>query len=49
MIKIEEINKENDNNYFVVYNINKNIHTYGGTAEEIMEYFNKVTKEINDK
>jgi len=49
MIKIEEINKENDNNYFVVYNINKALHTYGGTAEEILEYFNKVTKEINDK
>jgi hypothetical protein len=49
MIKIEEINKENNNNYFVVYNINKDLHTYGGTAEEILEYFSKVTKEINDK
>ena len=49
MIKIKEINKENNNNYFVVYNINKIIHTYGGTAEEIIEYFSKITKEINDK
>ena len=40
MIKIEEIVKEKHtpNSYFVIYNINKNVFTYGGKPEEIFKH-----------
>jgi hypothetical protein len=49
MIKIKEINKENNNNYFIVYTIKHNIHTVGGTAEEIIEYFSEYVKDKNEQ
>ena len=43
MIKIEEIVKETHtpNSYFVIYNINKDVYTYGGNPEEIFKHLFK--------
>jgi hypothetical protein len=41
MLKIETINKESNNQYFVVYNNNKAIYTLGGSAEEIIKELQK--------
>ena len=49
MIKIKQVDKEKNNNYFVVYKLGKYVHTTAGTAKEILEYFKKVTKEKNVK
>jgi hypothetical protein len=49
MIKIEQVDKEKNNNYFVVYKLGKYIHTTAGTAKEILEYFKEVMKEKNVK
>jgi hypothetical protein len=49
MIKIEQVDKEKNNNYFVVYKLGKYVHTTAGTAKEILKYFKEVTKEKNDK
>jgi predicted RNase H-like HicB family nuclease len=49
MIKIEKIDKEENNNYFVVYKLGKYVHTTGGTSKEILEYFKEAMKEKNVK
>ena len=51
MIKIETIDKENyrTNQYFVVYNINKDIHTVNGTPEDIVKELYKMLKEYNEQ
>ena len=51
MIKIETILKENHgvNQYFVVYNINKDMFTIGGTPEDIIKEFRRMLKEYNDQ
>ena len=49
MIKIEQVDKEKNNNYFVVYKLGKYVNTTAGTAKEILEYFKEVTKEKNVK
>jgi len=46
MIKIEKIDKEKQNRYFIVYSLNKKIMTCNGTAKEVLA---EVIKEINDK
>lgn len=51
MIKIEEIVKETHtpNSYFVIYNINKNIFTYGGRPEEIFKHlFKEYTENLKN-
>jgi formaldehyde-activating enzyme involved in methanogenesis len=49
MIKIEQVDKEKNNNYFVVYKLGKYVHTTAGTAKEILEYFKEAMKEKNVK
>jgi len=49
MIKIKQVDKEKNNNYFVVYKLGKYVHTTAGTAKEILEYFKEVTKKKNVK
>jgi hypothetical protein len=47
MIKIKTIDKEEHgkNQYFIVYNLNKGIHTFGGTPEDIIEKLYEDMKE----
>jgi len=49
MIKIKQIDKEKNNSYFVVYKLDKYVHTTNGTAKEILEYFKEIMKEKNVK
>lgn len=52
MIKIEEIVKETHtpNSYFVIYNINKDICTYGGSPEEIFKHlFKEYTENLKNE
>jgi hypothetical protein len=49
MIKIEKIDKEKQNRYFIVYSLNKKIMTCNGTAKEVLASLSEVIKEINDK
>jgi len=51
MIKLETIDKEEHgvNQYFVVYNLNKGIHTISGTPEEIMETLYKIIKDKHEQ
>ena len=49
MIKIEKIDREKQNHYFIVYSLNKKIMTCNGTAKEVLTSLSKVIKEINDK
>jgi len=41
MLKIQTIDKENKNQYFVVYDYNKAIYTVGGSAEDIIKELKK--------
>ena len=49
MIKIEEIYKEKENHYFIVYKFNNEVRTCNGTAKEVLNFLAKDIKEINDK
>ena len=49
MIKIEKIDKEKQNRYFIVYSLNKKIMTCNGTAKEVLDFLAKDIEEINDK
>jgi hypothetical protein len=49
MIKIEEIHKEKENHYFIVYKFNNEVRTCNGTAKEVLNFLSKDIKEINDK
>jgi hypothetical protein len=49
MIKIEQIDKEKENHYFIIYSVNKKLMTCNGTAKEVLASLSEVIKEINDK
>jgi hypothetical protein len=49
MIKIEKIDKEKDNYYFIVYKLNNEVRTCNGTAKEVLNFLAKDIEEINDK
>lgn len=54
MIKIEEIVKETHtpNSYFIIYSINKDVHTYtyGGKPEEIFKHlFKEYMEKTNEQ
>jgi len=51
MIKIQKIDKEDHsvNQYFVIYNFNKGIHTVNGTPEEIIKNLYEMLRIKNDQ
>ena len=49
MIKIKRIDKENNNIYFVIYELNKNIHTASGNPKEIIDELCKIIEKINEQ
>ncbi len=51
MIKIKTIDKEEHgkDQYFVVYDLNKGIHTVGGTPEDIIKTLYETMKERNEQ
>ena len=48
MIKIKKIEKNENDIYFIIYEINKDIHTFNGTSKDIIDYFIKNMKGKND-
>jgi hypothetical protein len=47
MIKIMEIkNEKQNNNYFIIYEANKIVYTYGGNPNEIFDDLLKTYKEM---
>jgi hypothetical protein len=51
MIKIKTIDKEEHgkDQYFIVYDFHKGIHTFGGTPEDIIKKLYETMKERNDQ
>ena len=49
MIKIEEIHKEKENYYFIVYKFNNEIRTCNGTAKEVLNFLIKDIEQINEQ
>jgi hypothetical protein len=41
MIKIEKIDKEKNNYYFIVYKLNNEVRTCNGTAKEVLDFLSK--------
>jgi len=49
MIKIKEINKEEKDKYFIIYELNNKTFTFNGNSKDILEDLFKTNKEINEQ
>jgi len=49
MIKIKEIDKKEKNNYFIIYEVGRNVYTFTGNPEDVLNDLHKTNKEINDE
>ena len=49
MIKIKEINKTETKNYFIIYEVAKQVYTFSGSPEDIFEDLYKSIKDKNEQ
>ena len=49
MIKIKEIDKKDNNIYFIIYEAGRKVYTFNGKPEDVLNDLHKTNKELNDK